>query len=349
MGYFDLGKQRLGAWLVRTLPTELPHERRHKHMYRKLVVPAAAILGALLLSSAPAMAVSGPHEDSWPTQINLPDGWAPEGIGIGKQPYAYFGNGVNGSLYRADLRTGQGKVVSGPAGEGAGGIKVDDRDGLVFMTGCFGGDGRVYSEKTGQLIKTYQFTAPSKNPDLSHPFTASTCINDVVVTQGAAWWTDTFSTKLYKVPIGTHGQLAAEAQTLNVTGDYHVADVPNDISATPDGTGLIVSMTRSGTLVRVDPRTGVAKTVDLGTEKVPGADGILLQGRTLYVVQDTVTKIELNPSGTAGKVIARVSDSRFDRITSVASYGDRLYLPNARDFRLISPSTKYNAVAIPKF
>src|SRR5882762_3085913 len=88
-------------------------------MLRTAIASAAAALGALLLSSAPAVAAAGPHGDSWPTVINLPDGWAPEGIGIGQQPYAYFGNGVNGSLYRADLRTGAGKVVSGPAGKGA--------------------------------------------------------------------------------------------------------------------------------------------------------------------------------------------------------------------------------------
>jgi hypothetical protein len=84
---------------------------------------------------------------------------------------------------------------------------------------------------------------------------------------------------------------------------------------------------------------------------VVNGDGLLLSGRTLYVVQNrlnTVAVIELNRRGTAGTVEQRVTDPRFDVPTTVAKFGNRLYLPNAR-FGTPSPETAtYNAVAIPR-
>jgi streptogramin lyase len=309
---------------------------------------AAAVLGAFALSTGCAAATPDQQDDPglWPTQIELPNGWVPEGIGIGTEPYADFGNGLTGAIYRADLRTGEGEIFSGPAGQGAGGIKVDDRDNLIFVAGCFGGDARVVDERSGELLKTYQMTEPSASTSING---ATTCINDVVLTDNAAWHTDSFSNTLYKVAIGPDGELADAAEALTVTGDFNVADLPNGISTTPDGNALIVAMTSGGSLVRVDPATGDSRTVNLGGESVPGADGLLREGNTLYVAQGPVAKITLNDDGTAGTVLTRVDDIRFDRATTIAAAsGDRLYLPNARPIEMIGPDTPYNAVAIAK-
>jgi hypothetical protein len=95
----------------------------------------------------------------------------------------------------------------------------------------------------------------------------------------------------------------------------------------------------------------VATAIDLGGETVVNGDGLLLDGRTLYVVQNRLNQvavIRLDRRGTAGVVQARVTDARFDVPTTVARFGDRLYLPNAR-FGTPSPETAtYNAVAIPR-
>jgi hypothetical protein len=80
-------------------------------------------------------------------------------------------------------------------------------------------------------------------------------------------------------------------------------------------------------------------------------DGLLLEGRSLYVVQNrlnTVAKFAVNRSGTRGDLVSTVSDPRFDVPTTVASFGDRLYLPNARFSTPPTPETTYNAVAIDK-
>ena len=86
-------------------------------------------------------------------------------------------------------------------------------------------------------------------------------------------------------------------------------------------------------LYRIDPNTGVATTIDLGGASVPSADGILLQGRTLYVVQnflDQVAVVELDPGSASGAVVDTIVDDGFRIPTTVARAGDRLYLVNAR-------------------
>jgi len=75
---------------------------------RTLALVATAAL-TLALGAAPAEAA---HRASPQSTIQLPDGFQPEGIAIGKAPYAYFGSRADGDIYRADLRTGQGRVIS---------------------------------------------------------------------------------------------------------------------------------------------------------------------------------------------------------------------------------------------
>jgi sugar lactone lactonase YvrE len=279
----------------------------------------------------------------FPETINLPDGWQPEGIAIGALPFAYFGSLADGSIYRANLVTGEGRVISAGPGTPSVGLKIDHR-GRLFVSGGDGGDARVVSATTGQVLASYQFT------------TGPTFVNDVVLTPGAAWFTDSQNpaSVLYKVPLGRRGRLPApdEVVTVPVTGDFVFqpgAFNANGIDRTPDGSGLIVVQSATGTLFKVDPATGVSRTIDLGGESVPNGDGILLVGHTLYVVQNqdnTVAVVKLNRSGTRGRVVERITDPRFDVPTTIAAFGNRLYLPNARFNTPPTPTTKYTANAI---
>jgi sugar lactone lactonase YvrE len=283
---------------------------------------------------------------SFPTTINLPDGWQPEGIAIGALPFAYFGSLADGSIYRANLVTGRGQVISTGPGTPSVGLKIDDR-GRLFVSGGPAGNARVVSAITGEVLASYQFA------------NSPTFINDVVLTPGAAWFTDSQNpaSVLYKVPLGRFGRLPGqdEVVTLPVTGDFVFqpgAFNANGIDRTPDGSGLIVVQSATGTLFKVDPLTGVSRTIDLGGESVPNGDGILLVGQTLYVVQNqlnTVAKISLNRAGTRGQVVRRVTDPRFDVPTTIAVFDDRLYLPNARFGTPPTPTTPYTANAIPRF
>jgi hypothetical protein len=80
-----------------------------------------------------------------------------------------------------------------------------------------------------------------------------------------------------------------------------------------------------GVLYRIDPATGVATAIDMG-------DGLLLQGRTLYVVQNLLSEVavaQLDPGFASGAIVDTIVSDGF-RIPTVARAGDRLYLVNAR-------------------
>ena len=67
-------------------------------------------------------------------------------------------------------------------------------------------------------------------------------------------------------------------------------------------------------LYRVDPETGVATEIDLGGASVAMGDGLLLRGRTLYVVRNRVNEvvvIDLAPDLASGTVVETISDPRF--------------------------------------
>lgn len=276
-----------------------------------------------------------------PTTVPLPDGFAPEGIAIGAEPLAYFGSLVDGSIYRADLVTGRGRIISAGPGTPSVGLKID-QFGRLFVAGGDAGDGRVVSASTGAVLASYTFTSlPS-------------FVNDVILTPDAAWFTDSFNPVLYKVPLHGSGRLPGQDDVVTVplTGDvaFQEGFNVNGISRTPDGSGLLVAQTNTGLLFRVDPATGVTSTVDLAGEVLPNADGILLSGHTLYVVQNVLNEVavvQLDRAGRRGSIVDRLTDPRFDVPTTVARFDGRLYLPNSRFLIEPTPTTPYSAVAIP--
>jgi sugar lactone lactonase YvrE len=310
---------------------------------RRLLTTAAAVGGAALLGgTAHAAGTKRGAEQPWPTRFLLPGGFRPEGIAIGSRPYGYFGSLANGDIYRASLATGRGAVIS--KGLGAEhpsiGLKID-RYGRLFVAGGPSGELRTVDSRSGELEKVYAV--------------GGTFVNDVILTPDAAWFTDSFAPRLYRLSLGRHGKPGA-VTTVPLGGDWEQGTdfTANGIERTPDGSALLVvnAYADGGTLMRVDPGTGSARAVDLGAAKLPNGDGLLLLGRILYAVQQQQNAIDvfrLNASGTKGTAITRITDPRFRIPTTVAAWGDRLYLPNARfDVEVPAPDTEYDVVAVPK-
>ncbi|WP_244258303.1 hypothetical protein [Streptomyces sp. Tu 2975] len=106
-----------------------------------------------------------------------------------------------------------------------------------------------------------------------------------------------------------------------------------------------------GSLMRVDPRDGSARRVDLGGLAIPFGDGLLLLGRQVHIVQQQLNQVDvvrLNATGTRGTPIARITDPRFRIPTTAAAWGDRIYLPDARFDVPPTPETAYDAVAVDR-
>jgi sugar lactone lactonase YvrE len=284
--------------------------------------------------------VAGAGGQVFPQLIQLPRGFQPEGIEVGKGVTFYVGSVANGAIYRGSLRTGAGAVlVPGEAGKAATGIELDNRNRL-WAAGAATGKAYVYDARTAAVIRTYSFAS------------ADTFINDVVVTRDAAIFTDSRKAVLYRVPIGSGGALGA-FQSIPITGEFTLASGfnLNGIDATPNGKTLIAVQSNTGKLFRIDPATGIARTISLGGESVPNGDGILLTGKTLYVVQNQLNRvavISLAADLASGRVVTRLADPDFAVPTTIDDHGRRLYAVNAR-FGTPSPSTaEYQVVQVAK-
>ena len=78
---------------------------------RRFVVLFIAVLAFVL---APWPATAAPP-DNFPDQIDLPDGFFPEGIESGRGTSVFVGSLIDGAIWRGDLRTGSGAVLADPA------------------------------------------------------------------------------------------------------------------------------------------------------------------------------------------------------------------------------------------
>jgi sugar lactone lactonase YvrE len=300
---------------------------------------------ALLVLVLSLTIVTGASADSFPEVIPLPNGFAPEGIATGRGSTFYVGSIPTGAVYRGDLRTGEGEVLVQPqAGRQAIGLKYDSRSGLLFVAGGPTGFAYIYDGKTGANVDEIQLT------------TLESFINDVVVTKDAVYFTNSRQPEIYRVPLQKNGRLpeSLAVEVIPLTGDYQFAAGQfnaNGIAATPNGKTLIIVNAWEGALYKVNPSTGEATLIDLGGGSVPNGDGILLQGKKLYVVQNQLNQvavIELNSKFDSGEIKETITSDLFRVPTTIARFGDSLYVVNARFGTPPTPDTDYDVVLVPE-
>ena len=303
-------------------------------MTRFVTIVAALLAAAIVSGGAPAA------QQAFPEVIQLPQGFQPEGIEVGKGTTFYVGSVANGAIYRGNLRTGAGAIfIPGETGKAATGVELDNRNRL-WVAGAGTGKAHVYDARTGALIRTYTFA------------TSDTFINDVVVTRSAAIFTDSRKAVLYHVPIGPGGALGA-SHAISITGDFALASGfnLNGIDATRNGKTLVAVQSNKGKLFRIDAASGASHEISLGGESVPNGDGILLTGKTLYVVQNQLNRvavIRLSANLGTGQVLTRLTDSDFAVPTTIDDLGRRLYAVNAR-FGIANPgAAEFQVVQLKK-
>ena len=294
------------------------------------------LLTLVLLALAAPIALA---QEAFPKKIALPDGFAPEGLAIGTGNTFYVGSVGTGAVYTGDLRTGSGRIlIAGvPNVRSATGLELEgDR---LWVSGARFGNALLYNAKTGALMKEIQLaTGPG-----------ATFINDAVVTKDGVYFTDSQRPVIYRVGLG--GIVGpGPVTTIPLGGDYvHVAGQfnLNGIVATPDGKTLIAVQTISRKLLTIDPETGVAATIDLGGYDLTNGDGLLLHGRTLYVVQNRDNKVavfELSPDLSSATFVRAITDpGNLDVPTTIDRFGGRLYVVNAR-FGTTTPTDQAYAV-----
>ena len=183
----------------------------------------------------------------------------------------------------------------------------------------------------------------------------TTFVNDVIVTRTAAWFTESNSAVLYKVPLGLDGTPGLTFETVQLTpiGSATPPANSNGIDATPNGETLIIVQSNPGKLFTVDPETGVADEIELTgrSGNVLFGDGILLDGKTLYVVQNRLNQIaviDLETGLGAGTIVDLITSSNFDVPATIDEFGKWLYAVNARFTTPPTPDTTYTVVQVEK-
>ena len=314
-------------------------------MRRPLTILVMLVV-TLALAGSPVAAAT------FPERIPLPDGFYPEGIEVGTGHDFYVGSLLDGAVYKGDLRTGDGAVLApGALGRFLAGLEYDRRSDLLWAVG---GD--------GDGTKLFAFDATSG--ELIHEIAIDgVFINDLVITRDALHITDSLADQLWTVPLTNRGAPAGPPRAIPLSGDFQFVtegELPinlNGIDATANGRTLIAVYSTLGVLYRIDPATGEATEIDLGGDAVPFGDGIVLHGRTLYVVQNflnTVAVVELKPDLSSGEVVETITSDLFRVPATAAMFGSRLYVVNAR-FDVAPPpilggetqSLEYDVVRVP--
>ena len=285
-----------------------------RHLDTGLVVLA----GLLVLGSV------RPSTQAFPNLIPLPADFGPEGIAVGRGSTFYAGSlaaTTRGQILVGDLRTGEIATLVPPDGVPATGLKHDSRSNLLFVARAASGMGTVFDAASGSVVRSYQFQ------------TAPTFINDVVVTREAAYFTDTQAPFLYRVELGPAGEPAVNFTPIPLPGTFRT----NGIAATPNGKQLFVVNGATAELYVLDTATHTPVLVDLGGSTLPNADGLWLDGKTLYVVQNMrnqIAVLELSPDFSIGAIVSVITEPFVSNPatkvpTTIAAFGNALYAVTA--------------------
>jgi hypothetical protein len=284
-----------------------------------------AMLVGLLLAISVAFAPAAAARDRFadlPTRIDLPSGFQPEGIeSIG--PWLFAGGLTDGAIWRGSAVTGVGEeIVEGEVGRVATGLHLD-RWGRLWVAGGPTGTIRVYNALTADLLETYTFTGTG-------------FLNDLDITRGAVYATDSANPQLAVIPLGRFGRLPdpSVAHLMPLTGEFQMQPGFNANGIAARGGWLIMVQSNTGFLFRVNPRTGETTKVDTGGYLVSSGDGLELRGRTLYVVRNfdnLVAVLQLSRDLLSAELLGEITAPGDLSVPTTATATLRgLYVVNAR-------------------
>lgn len=313
-------------------------------MKRTLII--SSILLVITLMAAGATLASPSNSPTFPDTIALPNGFFPEGIVVGHGTNYYVGSLASGAIYHGDLRSGEMLGISDGFGgaQMAVGLAFDQRTNFVYAASGSGPTGKVAIYDGASL-------------DLLHNVTLSEqagFVNDVIITEDAAFLTDSAVPVLYRLGLDPDSGLPdpGDVSVLPLVGFVSVPGFnANGIEATGDDRWLIVVNSAAGVLYRVDPASGLSTPIDLGGSNVLSGDGLVLSGNTLYVVQNAFKKVSVFKLGadfTSG-VLQRVIELPDSETPTTADlFGSRLYLVDARFSTPYDPGLAYEVTGVTK-
>jgi len=305
---------------------------------RRITGPLIGLSLATVLAAAPVAA------SPFPNQINLPNGWQPEGI-TSDGTTLYVGSLKDGAIWRGTLQSGMGDIfIPGVGGRMAVGIDFDGEHQRLWVAGGGGSSIRVYDATSGELLETYSFQ--------------SGFVNDIVVTPDAVYATDSNIQQLLVVPLGAGGALPApgDAFALPLTGDITYVENAFNANGIAWARGkLVIVQSVTGLVFTVDPESGEASKITLsdasGEYFVFNGDGIEVRGSTLVVVRNfdnLVATFKLDGRMTSGVLTDEIESDGFAIPTTATWAAGDLWAVNARfDVQPPPPDLPYWITRVP--
>jgi Cu-Zn family superoxide dismutase len=273
----------------------------------------------------------------------------PEGVAaLPDRSVFYVGSTTDGTIFRGTLARPAMSVFLPAGGNGrtaATGLKLDRR-GRLYVSGAATAKMFVYA-RNGRLVRAFD------SGDGRDSF-----INDVVVTRsGNAYFTDSRRPLLFRV---TAGQLRRPSSRsaklrpwLDFTGtalEYQTGFNVNGIVATADGRHLIVIQSNTGALFRIAVSNKRVAKIETSAPLTNG-DGLLLRGRTLYVVRNAlgvIAKLRLDRRLTRATAAGTITDPTFAFPTTMAQARNRFLVVNAQfDKRMGTPKLPFTVTSLP--
>jgi len=298
-------------------------------------------------------------QEFWPEAISIPTGFEAEGIELGKGHEFFLGahslaslfgppffgivfelSEFAGAIYKGNLRTGEGAILAPPTGKPVSGLSYDPRTDYLYaatgfadlVSGSFNGQGViVYDASSGDLVTEITF-----GDGIS--------INDCLVTRTGVYCTDSINPDLYKVVLEKGGRLPSTpvVEVIPMPGFQMVDGFnANGLVGDFDGRQLVIVNATTGVLFLVDTESGEASPLQIeGAEQLfPDGDGLLLEGRTLYILQnfqDKVAVVQLSGDLTGGSFIRNIPGEGAPNpliiATTIIGFGNSLYAINTDFF-----------------
>jgi len=294
---------------------------------------------------------------NWPEAIAIPVGFEAEGIELGKRDEffvganslsslfgeAFFGiphkpSEFAGAIYKGNLSTGKGAILSPPTGKPASGLSYDRRTDYLYaatgfgdlVTGSFSDQGvTVYDASNGDIIREITFGDG-----------LGIAINDCLVTRRGVYCTDSFNPDLYKVVLEKGGRLplVPVVEKIPMPGFQMVPGFnANGLVGKFNGRQLVIVNISSGVLYRVDTASGQAFPIEIeGAEQLfVDGDGLYLDGRTLYIMQnfsDKIAVVQLSGDLSRGEFIKNIPGegeiNPLNVATTIIGFGNSIYAIN---------------------
>ena len=302
-----------------------------------LLVPLVA---AATLVTVGAPATADPAKP-FPARIALPNGFTPEGLTIGRGTTVYVGSILDGAVWRGDLRTGRGSVlIPGTPGTDKAGLKLDPQ-GRLWTADFSGGGASVYDAGTGAKLAHYQFT--------DEP---GSYVNDLVITAGRS----TSPTRAGRSCTSYRWVRVVACRPPPRSGSSSSPARPRRRTSTTTGswrcrTGICWSRRCSAVSSCGSTRApaAAASSTSVAT-RWSGPTGLVLRGRTLYVIRNltnVIAVVRMNAGYTAGVVQREITGPQLRSPATGDLLGSALYVVNGRFDVESTPSTDYDIVRVP--